>query len=66
MTEVVVLADGAEIDLAEVQAHFASVGVARQKTPERIVVVDTLPRTALGKFRKAELRRAFFTKASRA
>ncbi|WP_084505318.1 AMP-binding protein [Nocardia harenae] len=57
---VVVPAPGAEIDLAAVRAHFAASGLAKQKTPERLVVVRELPRTALGKVRKAELRETHF------
>ncbi|WP_408065995.1 AMP-binding protein [[Mycobacterium] vasticus] len=57
---VVVLNAGAALDLAALQDHFAASGLARQKTPERLVVVDALPRTALGKVRKAELRKAHF------
>jgi len=48
-------ADGS-LDLDEVGRHFAAVGVARQKTPERLVVVDSLPRTPAGKLRKYLLR----------
>lgn len=57
---VVVLEPGATLTLDDVRAHFASSGLARQKTPERLVVVDSLPRTALGKVRKADLRAAYF------
>lgn len=57
---VVVLHTGARLDLAELRRHFAASGLARQKTPERLVVVESLPRTALGKVRKAELRRMHF------
>jgi acyl-CoA synthetase (AMP-forming)/AMP-acid ligase II len=57
---VVVLRTGAELDLAGLQRHFASAGLARQKTPERLVVVDALPRTPAGKVRKAEIRGAHF------
>jgi non-ribosomal peptide synthetase component E (peptide arylation enzyme) len=35
-------------------------GLAKQKIPERLVIVEALPRTALGKVRKAELRRTYF------
>jgi cyclohexanecarboxylate-CoA ligase len=52
----VVLRDGAVLSLSEVQAHFAAAGLARQKTPERLVVADVLPRTAAGKIQKYELR----------
>jgi acyl-CoA synthetase (AMP-forming)/AMP-acid ligase II len=58
---VVVLEPGTELDLDALRRHFASSGLARQKSPERLVVVDVLPRTALGKIRKADLRRTHFT-----
>ncbi|WP_256788767.1 AMP-binding protein [Frankia sp. AvcI1] len=47
---------GSVLDLDEVRAHFAAAGAARQKTPERLVLVTDLPRTAAGKVRKHELR----------
>lgn len=53
---VVRLASGAELDLAEVRDHFVATGVAKQKIPECLVVVDELPRTASGKVRKSDLR----------
>ncbi|WP_280155400.1 AMP-binding protein [Piscinibacter sp. XHJ-5] len=53
---VVVLRSHATLDLSAVQAHFAAAGVARQKTPEALLVVPDLPRTPTGKVRKAELR----------
>jgi non-ribosomal peptide synthetase component E (peptide arylation enzyme) len=56
----VVLKPGATVDLIGIQAHFAASGLARQKTPERLVVVDAMPRTALGKVRKADLRARYF------
>jgi acyl-CoA synthetase len=52
----VVARPGAGLDLAAVQRHFATAGVARQKTPESLVLVGELPRTASGKVRKGELR----------
>jgi len=51
------LAPGASLSLAEVAEHFAHAGVARQKTPERLEIVDQLPRNASGKVKKFELRR---------
>ena len=57
---VVVLKTGAALGLVEVRRHFEASGLARQKTPERLVVVDSLPRTALGKVRKADLRATHF------
>lgn len=53
---VVVTGHGVTVDLDELGAHFAAVGVARQKTPERLVVVDKLPRTSSGKVQKHLLR----------
>jgi acyl-CoA synthetase (AMP-forming)/AMP-acid ligase II len=50
------LRPGAALDLAAVQAHFRGEGVAIQKTPERIVIVDDFPRTPFGKVLKRELR----------
>jgi acyl-CoA synthetase (AMP-forming)/AMP-acid ligase II len=41
----------------ELLAHFERLGVAKQKTPERVVTVDALPRTPAGKVKKDELRR---------
>jgi non-ribosomal peptide synthetase component E (peptide arylation enzyme) len=42
------------------RAHFVASGLARQKTPERLAIVDELPRTSLGKVRKAQLRSDHF------
>jgi len=52
----VVLKPGASLCLEDVRAHFARAGIARQKTPERVVVVEDLPRTPSGKVRKIDLR----------
>ncbi|WP_257014491.1 AMP-binding protein [Rhodococcus sp. ACPA1] len=57
---VVVVEPGARLGLDELRVHFEKSGLARQKAPERLVVVDELPRTALGKVRKADLRAAHF------
>ena len=56
---VVTLRPGLHLDLAAVREHFAASGLARQKTPERVEVVDELPRTPSGKIQKFELRRRF-------
>jgi len=48
--------DGAAVTLADVQRHFAEAGVARQKTPERLVITAELPRSMSGKVKKFELR----------
>jgi acyl-CoA synthetase (AMP-forming)/AMP-acid ligase II len=57
---VVILKPGCVLDLDDLRAHFAASGLARQKTPERLAIVDELPRTSLGKVRKAQLRTDHF------
>lgn len=59
----VILRQGAELDLPTIQAHFLRSGVARQKTPERLMVVDHLPRTPVGKVKKHELRQTLSASA---
>ncbi|MFC8430073.1 class I adenylate-forming enzyme family protein [Streptomyces sp. NPDC057253] len=51
----VVLREGATLDLEKLAAHFLESGVAKQKIPERLEFVETLPRTGTGKIRKHEL-----------
>lgn len=43
--------------LEEVRTHLAAAGLARQKWPEELVVVDDFPRTPSGKVQKFVLRR---------
>jgi len=50
------LAGAAPVTLADVTAHLSRVGLARQKWPEELRVVDDFPRTASGKVRKVDLR----------
>lgn len=50
------LKPGQSIDLDEIGHHFSSAGLARQKTPEHLVLVDEFPRSLSGKVRKVELR----------
>jgi acyl-CoA synthetase (AMP-forming)/AMP-acid ligase II len=52
----VVLVAGASLTLDDVQKHFAVAGVARQKTPERLTILEVLPRNASGKVLKHLLR----------
>lgn len=52
----VVLRPGATLGLDEVREQFAAAGLARQKTPERLVITEELPRTASGKVQKYALR----------
>ena len=57
---------GARIDRDVVRAHFAGLGVARHKTPERVETVTDLPRTATGKVKKTDLRALLRTQAEHA
>ncbi|MFM2071488.1 MAG: hypothetical protein RLZZ623_1751 [Actinomycetota bacterium] len=50
------LRPGADLDLDGVRRHFEAIGVARQKTPERLEIIDEFPRTSSGKVRKVDLR----------
>ncbi|AYJ85083.1 cyclohexanecarboxylate-CoA ligase (plasmid) [Sphingomonas paeninsulae] len=52
----VIVQPGASVTLDSVRAYFAQSSVARQKTPERIVLVDEFPRNSTGKVLKHELR----------
>jgi acyl-CoA synthetase (AMP-forming)/AMP-acid ligase II len=47
---------GQTIDLPEVQRFLTAAGLARQKFPEHLVLVDDLPRVPSGKVRKDVLR----------
>jgi acyl-CoA synthetase (AMP-forming)/AMP-acid ligase II len=54
---VVQLEEGADtLTLADIAEHCRSVGLARQKIPERLEIVDEIPRNPMGKIRKQELR----------
>ena len=53
----VTLDPGAEVSIERIDAEFRRIGVARQKTPELLVVIEEFPRTPSGKIQKAELRR---------
>ncbi|WP_238006465.1 AMP-binding protein [Dactylosporangium sp. AC04546] len=45
-----------DVDARSVLERVASSGLAKQKVPERIIVVDELPQTASGKIQKFKLR----------
>ena len=51
-----VLSPGAAVTLEDIRTHFAAAGIAKQKTPERLSIVDELPRNASGKVLKHKLR----------
>ena len=57
---VVRLADGVDgITVQELAEHCIALGLAKQKIPERVEVVDEIPRNPMGKIRKQELRDRF-------
>jgi acyl-CoA synthetase len=56
---VVVARDCREISLSTLTEHLAAMGLAKPKWPEELRVVDELPRTASGKVRKNEIRKAW-------
>jgi acyl-CoA synthetase (AMP-forming)/AMP-acid ligase II len=49
------------VTLEDVREHFRALGVARQKTPEGVVVLAEFPRTAAGKVAKRDLRESLGT-----
>jgi acyl-coenzyme A synthetase/AMP-(fatty) acid ligase len=53
----IVPAPGERVDLAAVDAMMRAAGLARQKTPEHVQLVEALPKTASGKVRKDVLRK---------
>jgi len=48
--------DGTRLSIEVLAAHVLSAGLARQKCPEHLRMIDELPRTAAGKIRKDVLR----------
>ena len=53
---VLVLRDGREVELTEIREHCRLQGLAVQKCPEQLEFVDALPRNAMGKVLKQDLR----------
>jgi cyclohexanecarboxylate-CoA ligase len=53
---VVTLRPGAALALADLSAFLLAAGLARQKLPEQLEIVDALPRTDSGKVHRAALR----------
>ncbi|MCY1446650.1 Medium-chain fatty-acid--CoA ligase [compost metagenome] len=51
-----ILHPGQALQLDQLLEHVQRAGVARQKYPEHLVVVEEFPRTASGKIRKDRLR----------
>ena len=50
------LADSQTIDLPELVEHLLALGVSKELLPERLIVVDELPRSSGGKIAKGKLR----------
>ncbi|BBZ44227.1 class I adenylate-forming enzyme family protein [Mycobacterium parmense] len=50
------LADSAAVDLPALVAHLLALGVSKELLPERLIVVDELPRSSGGKVAKGRLR----------
>ena len=56
---VVVLRPGCALTLLDLRAHCETEGLARQKCPEQLEIVDELPRNPMGKVVKPQLRQRF-------
>jgi len=59
---VVVVRPGAAVTLSSVFEHCQARGLSKHKTPERLEIVDALPRNLTGKVLKTELRARFGSK----
>ena len=53
---VAVLSEGEELSLEELSEYLTTTGIAKQKFPESLVTVDSLPRTTSGKIQKHVIR----------
>jgi cyclohexanecarboxylate-CoA ligase len=56
---VVTVAGDTAPDLAELRDYLSDAGVSSWCWPERLEVIDAMPRTPLGKIRKVDLRRRY-------
>jgi cyclohexanecarboxylate-CoA ligase len=54
----VVLSPGVSLDVAGLGAHCTSIGLARYKCPEQIVVIEAIERNPMGKIQKDRVRSA--------
>jgi fatty-acyl-CoA synthase len=55
----IVVRSGRTLDLAQVRAHLAAHGFASWQLPDRIELIDAVPKTSVGKFDKKVLRARF-------
>jgi non-ribosomal peptide synthetase component E (peptide arylation enzyme) len=53
---VIALKPGATLTLPELNEHLSAQQIATYKLPERLAIVDTLPRNPVGKILKRQLR----------
>lgn len=65
MVAVCVLEPDASLSLDQVAAHLTRAGIARQKYPERLEILEAMPANAAGKIRKVDLRAMFSPPADR-
>jgi acyl-CoA synthetase (AMP-forming)/AMP-acid ligase II len=57
---VVTLADGVtSLSLVDLAEHCRALGLAKQKVPEQLEIVDEVPRNAMGKIQKPALKKQF-------
>ncbi|MFP1646069.1 AMP-binding protein [Pontitalea aquivivens] len=64
MVAVCVLAPTATLDISTLTHHLEHSGIARQKFPERLEIIDEMPMNAAGKIRKVDLRARFSVSSS--
>jgi fatty-acyl-CoA synthase len=50
---------GVEVSVAEVRDHLEASGFAHWQLPDRVEIIDEVPKTAVGKFDKKVLRARF-------
>ncbi len=61
---VCVLAGGTRLTFADLTGHLQRAGIARQKFPERLEIIEEMPMNAAGKIRKVDLRTRFSNAAA--
>jgi fatty-acyl-CoA synthase len=52
----VVPASGQNVEIDAVRSHLQSAGFAKWQLPDRLEIIDEIPRTSVGKFDKKVLR----------
>ncbi|HET7499575.1 MAG TPA: long-chain fatty acid--CoA ligase [Kofleriaceae bacterium] len=62
----IVVRTGHRLDLAAVRAHLTAQGFASWQLPDRIELIDAVPRTSVGKFDKKVLRAQFASRPEKA